>query len=221
MSFEGLLVTEIFYSIQGESTQTGLPFWFIRLTGCNLRCSYCDTTYAFKGGKKLSIEETVLAVKKNSTRNVLLTGGEPLLQRNTPRLIEKLLSENFKISVETHGEVSIENIDPQVRIIMDIKTPGSQMCRYGFVKNLPHLKPQDEIKFVLTNTDDYIWAINIIQKYGQLYNLHDKVILFSAANGTGQISLKWLAEKILEDNLNVRLQTQLHKWIWGAEARGV
>ena len=132
MAFSELLITEIFHSLQGETSLTGVPFAFIRLTGCNLRCSYCDSAYAFKGGKKMSMAEILAEIKPYQVKHVLLTGGEPLLQRQTPALLDALRERGYTVSIETHGEVSIENFAPRARIIMDIKTPGSGMNRGGY-----------------------------------------------------------------------------------------
>src|SRR4051794_3741558 len=129
MSFSDLLVTEIFHSLQGETSLSGLPFAFIRLTGCNLRCSYCDTSYAFKGGNRLRISEVIETIRPYQVKHVLVTGGEPLLQRNTPELVRVLINEGYQVSIETHGEVSIESVGEIARIIMDIKTPSSGMAR--------------------------------------------------------------------------------------------
>lgn len=224
MHFKDLLVTEIFHSLQGETSLSGIPFAFIRLTGCNLRCTYCDSSYAFKGGKKMSINEILSSIEDYQVRHVLLTGGEPLLQRQTPSLVQRLREQNYQVSIETHGEVSIETVAPSARIIMDIKTPSSGMNRGGFLKNLSHLKTSDEVKFVIASPEDYLFAKDLIQK--QI--IPTKEILLSAAqlakNSPGQfsgVSSIWLAEKILEDKLPVRLQVQLHKLLWGPDRHGV
>jgi len=144
MAFDGLLITEIFYSLQGETSLIGVPFVFVRLTGCNLRCTYCDSVYSYKGGKRMSLNEVLAEVKKYRTQHVLLTGGEPLLQRNTLKMIDLLRAEGYTVSIETHGEVSIEAASKHARIVMDIKTPGSKECRGGFEQNLKFLNPGDE-----------------------------------------------------------------------------
>jgi 7-carboxy-7-deazaguanine synthase len=219
-----LLVTEIFHSIQGETSQSGLPFIFVRLTGCNLRCTYCDSSYAFHGGTRMRISEIIEKIKTYQTKNVLITGGEPMMQRNTSALIDELNDLNYKVSIETHGEASIEPVAQKARIVMDIKTPSSGMCRGEFKNNLKYLKPSDEIKFVIASKDDYEWAKQ---------NLSDSIfptreVLFSPANRAKDmpgafegVTPTWLAEKILEDQLPVRLQLQLHKVIWGSDAHGV
>jgi 7-carboxy-7-deazaguanine synthase len=224
MGFPDLLVTEIFHSLQGETSLMGVPFAFIRLTGCNLRCVYCDSAYAFKGGKRLRIAEVMDTIRPYEVKNVLLTGGEPLLQKNTPELARTLVEASYDVSIETHGEVSIQNIAKIARIVMDIKTPSSGMCRMGFEKNFKFLKPEDEIKFVIVSTEDYTWAKTLV-KSGRLPT---REVLFSPAqpaiDSPGKfpgVSLTWLAEKILEDRLPVRLQYQMHKLIWGADRKGV
>jgi 7-carboxy-7-deazaguanine synthase len=224
MSFQGLLVTEIFHSLQGETSLVGVPFVFIRLTGCNLRCTYCDSTYAFKGGKRMSLDEVLAEVKRYSVEHVLLTGGEPLLQRGTLPMIQLLKKEGYQVSIETHGEVSIRDAAPHARMIMDIKTPGSRMSRGGFRENLQFLKKEDEIKFVITSESDYEWAKSIVKEN----TLPVKEILFSPVMKTkgapgdyeGIEPLR-LAEKILNDRLPVRFQLQLHKILWGADTQGV
>lgn len=224
MVFTDLLVTEIFHSLQGETSLAGVPFAFIRLTGCNLRCTYCDSSYAFKGGKRLRISEVIETIAPFQVKNVLLTGGEPLLQRQTPELARQLKALGYEVSIETHGEVSIAPVTEFARIVMDIKTPSSGMCRGGYEKNLRHLKSGDEIKFVIASKEDYVWAKNIVQSG----NLPPVEILFSPAfeaeesPGTCKgVDPTWLAEKILEDRLPVRFQIQLHKILWGANRRGV
>lgn len=228
MGFNGLLVSEIFYSLQGESSLSGLPFVFIRLSGCNLRCTYCDTSYSFKGGNTYSIKEVLEKIHHYPTPHVLITGGEPLLQRQTPALIEALIQSNRRVSIETHGEVSLGKIPASLRsttrIIMDIKTPASGMSRGGFIQNFKFLKSTDEIKLVIASKEDYLWAKNLVLTQ----SLPTQEILFSAAMQNTQqpgkfpgIEPAWLAEKILEDRLPVRLQLQLHKILWGEAKRGV
>lgn len=223
MAFPGLLITEIFYSLQGETSLIGVPFVFVRLTGCNLRCTYCDSAYAFKGGKKMSFEEVLSEIKKYKVKHVLMTGGEPLLQRGTLPFIDLLNQEGYLVSVETHGEVSIQEAAKKARIIMDIKTPGSKMSRGFFRQNLAHLKHNDEIKFVITSESDYEWAKTIVEE-----TLPTSEILFSptlpaeGSPGTFEgIAPRRLAERILEDQLPVRFQLQLHKLLWGMDTKGV
>ncbi len=224
MAFDGLLVTEIFHSLQGETSLSGLPFAFIRLTGCNLRCTYCDSAYAFKGGKRMSIEGILSTIAPYGVKHVLVTGGEPLLQRQTPALVRALKNSGYKVSIETHGEASVQDVVNDARIIMDIKTPSSGMSRGGFKRNLPILKPSDEIKFVIASRDDYQWASQLVRDL----KLPTQEVLFSPAfpaqGSPGSfpgVETRWLAEKILEERLPVRMQLQLHKLIWGKDTRGV
>jgi 7-carboxy-7-deazaguanine synthase len=225
MAFAGqLLVTEIFHSLQGETSLSGLPFAFIRLTGCNLRCTYCDSAYAFKGGRKMRVAEILDAIRPYQVRHVLLTGGEPLMQRGTPELARALKAEGHEISIETHGEVSIAPVAETARIVMDVKTPSSGMARGGYERNLRHLKDTDEVKFVIASEEDYSWARERVRNG----KIPTREILFSpavrAAGMPGEfpgVSGRWLAERILEDRLPVRLQLQLHKQLWGADQRGV
>lgn len=219
-----LLITEIFHSLQGETSLTGVPFAFIRLTGCNLRCTYCDSAYAFHGGKKMRISEILNEVKKYGVKHALVTGGEPLLQRHTIELIQALKSSGFEVSVETHGEVSIEKASPHARIVMDVKTPSSKMSRGFWRENLKWLKPSDEVKFVIASQDDYQFAREIVQTG----SLPCREVLFSPVmkvkDAPGEypgVEPRWLAEQILKDQLPVRFQYQLHKILWGLDQRGV
>jgi 7-carboxy-7-deazaguanine synthase len=224
MSFvDQLLITEIFYSLQGETSLSGVPFIFVRLTGCNLRCTYCDSAYSFKGGTKMTFDEVMHEVKKYNTKHVLMTGGEPLLQRGTLPFVDRLKKEGYEVSIETHGEVSIANAVSKARIIMDIKTPGSKMNRGKYKENLALLKKEDEIKFVITSPSDYEWAKEIVRA-----GLPTSEILFSpvmkAKGSPGVyegIEPLALAESILKDQLPVRFQLQLHKLLWGADTKGV
>lgn len=224
VSFDGLLITEIFHSLQGETSLSGVPFAFIRLTGCNLRCRYCDSAYAFKGGRKMAVAEVLDEIRPYQVRHALLTGGEPLLQRQAPVLVDTLLASGYAVSIETHGEVSIAGVADRARIVMDIKTPDSGMCRGGWEKNLELLKPTDEIKFVICSAADYAWARDIVRSG----RLPVEEILFSpvvpAQGSPGSVpgvDPTWLAERILEDRLPVRLQLQLHKILWGRDRKGV
>jgi 7-carboxy-7-deazaguanine synthase len=219
-----LLITEIFHSLQGETSLVGLPFAFIRLTGCNLRCTYCDSAYAFKGGRLLTIDEILTEIQPYGVKHVLLTGGEPLLQRPVPLLIEALRNAKYEVSVETHGEVSIENASKLARIVMDVKTPASDMARGRWKENLPFLKPDDEVKFIIASEADYDWAKRVVQET----HFPTREILFSpvirTAGSPGEypgVSSRWLAERILQDRLPVRFQLQLHKILWGSDRRGV
>ena len=224
MAFQDLLITEIFHSLQGETSFIGKRFAFVRLTGCNLRCTYCDSSYAFHGGERLRISEVIAAISSYQVQHVLITGGEPLLQRHTPELVHSLISQSYQVSIETHGEVPIDSVSKIARIVMDIKTPSSGMSRGGYEKNLPFLKSSDEIKFVIASQADYEWAKTLVRSCA----FPTKEILFSPAvpaegspGGFPEVSATWLAEKILEDRLPVRFQLQLHKILWGANRRGV
>lgn len=219
-----LLITEIFHSLQGETSLAGIPFAFIRLTGCNLRCTYCDSAYAFKGGKKYSIAEILAEIKPFQVKHVLLTGGEPLMQRPLPELIDALTSEGYQVSIETHGEASIERVAAKARIIMDIKTPASKMNRGNWRLNLPYLKKEDEVKFVIAAPEDYAWAKERVREGV----IPTDEILFSPVMRTqgspgeyAGVDPMWLAEQILKDHLPVRMQVQLHKILWGNDRRGV
>ncbi|PID63076.1 MAG: 7-carboxy-7-deazaguanine synthase [Ignavibacteriae bacterium] len=211
-----LKINEIFYSIQGEGTNAGLPCVFIRLTYCNLRCSYCDTEYAFYEGKEMSIEEIISKVKKYDCKLVEVTGGEPLLQKKCLILMNKLCDLDYSVMLETGGSLPISEVDKRVKIIFDLKCPSSKMLKKNNYSNINFLKPTDEVKFVIGTRGDYKWAKEIIDKY----KLDKKcIILFSAV--FGKLKNRTLVEWILEDNLNVRFQTQLHKQIWEPEKRGV
>jgi 7-carboxy-7-deazaguanine synthase len=211
-----LKVNEIFYSIQGEGTKAGLPCIFIRLTYCNLRCSYCDTEYAFYEGKDLSIEEIIASIKKYNCNLVEITGGEPLFQEESLTLMKNLCDSGYEVMLETSGSLAIENIDNRVKIIMDLKTPSSLMEKKNLYQNIKFLKQTDEVKFVIGNKKDYDWSKQIIKEY----KLSEKCeILFSIV--FGKLENRKLVEWILKDNLNVRFQTQLHKYIWEPNKKGV
>jgi 7-carboxy-7-deazaguanine synthase len=211
-----LRITEIFHSIQGESTQTGRRCSFVRLTGCNLRCVWCDTAYAFEGGRDIAIPEVVREVESHDAKLVLVTGGEPLAQPAVHDLMDALLEAGKEVMIETGGSLDLSRIDRRVRIVMDLKCPGSGMERMNRWENLPLLKPTDEIKFVVSDRADYEWARGQIRERG----LADKAtILLSPVFGT--MDPRALAEWILEDRLEVRMQMQLHKAIWSPEMRGV
>jgi 7-carboxy-7-deazaguanine synthase len=219
-----LLITEIFHSLQGETSLIGVPFVFVRLTGCNLRCTYCDSAYAFKGGTLFRISEIIEKIATFQTKQVLLTGGEPLLQRPVPELIERLKREGYSVSVETHGEVSIEKVAPNARVIMDVKTPASGMSRGGWRANLPFLKRDDEVKFVIASEADYAWARGVIREtpFPTREILMSPVMRTRGSPGEFPgVDPTWLAERILEDRLPVRMQVQLHKILWGNDRRGV
>lgn len=212
-----LKVNEIYYSVQGESTAAGLPCVFVRLTYCNLRCTYCDTEYAFYDGKDLSISDIIDEVKKYNCNLVEITGGEPLAQMDEClELMKQLCDYGFKVMIETSGSLTIKDMDPRVKIIMDLKCPSSGMVKKNLYDNINYLKPTDELKFVIGNREDYDWTLDIINKY-KLTNKCE--ILFSVV--FGKLEPVQLVNWILEDNLKVRFQLQMHKFIWHPEKKGV
>ncbi len=211
-----LKINEIFYSIQGESTLAGLPCIFIRLTYCNLRCSYCDTEYAFTEGADYSFEEIINEIKKYNCQLVEITGGEPLVQSETHSLIKMLCNLGYEVMIETGGSLSIKEIDQRVKVIMDLKCPSSKMSHKNLYENINYLKQNDEVKFVIGNREDYDWAKNMVDKYSMRGKCS---ILFS--NVFAELEPAQLAEWILQDNLKVRLQMQMHKYIWEPTKRGV
>lgn len=205
-------ITEIFYSLQGETRTVGLPTVFVRLTGCPLRCGYCDTEYAFYGGEKMDIEDIVAQVASYNPRYVCVTGGEPLAQPNCIPLLTALCDLGVEVSIETSGAMDIAKVDPRVVRVMDLKTPGSgeeSKNRYG---NIELLQAQDQLKFVICNREDYDWACNKLYEY-QLPERCD--VLFSPIHG--ELDPAQLADWIIADNLPVRMQLQLHKYLWGDE----
>ena len=205
-----LIINEIFYSIQGETSRSGIPTTFVRLTGCPLRCSYCDTKYAFKEGIKKSFDEILKEINQNKTKYITITGGEPLAQKNILLFMKELCDLEYSVSIETSNAYTIEEIDPRVSVILDIKTPASNEADKNLVKNYNHLKSFDEIKFVICNLSDFNWS----KKYIEQYNLTSTCqIIFSPSYE--EMPLSELADLILRDGLNVRLQAQLHKTIWG------
>ncbi|MCG2722473.1 MAG: radical SAM protein [Thermodesulfovibrionales bacterium] len=209
-------VCEIFTSIQGESSYAGMPCTFIRMTGCNLRCAYCDTTYAYEEGTELSVEEVLGQAEKGGIPLIEITGGEPLLQGGVLDLIGRLLQKEFTVLIETNGSQNIGEIDPRVRIILDLKTPGSGMSERMDLSNLSRIRRNDEVKFVLTGRTDYEWSKEIIHSHQLRDRCH---ILLSPAYGI--LPPEKLAQWIIEDRLPVRLNLQLHKYIFGTERRGV
>jgi len=204
-----LRITEIFYSLQGESTTSGLPTVFVRLTGCPLRCQYCDTAYAFSGGKHHSIEDILQEIAGFQCKRVCVTGGEPLAQKGCYDFLEKLCDAGYEVSIETSGARDIASVDVRVMIVMDLKTPDSQEQDKNLLSNLDHLKMTDQIKFVICSRTDYDWACMMIKQY----DLANKTqLLFSPS--WHQINHRDLAEWILQDRLPVRFQLQLHKILW-------
>jgi len=212
-----LIVNEIFHSIQGESTYSGRPCTFIRLTGCNLRCSYCDTKYAYEDGAKMEIDEIMHRIAAYKCPLVEITGGEPLLQNKTPLLILKLLETGYTVMMETNGSFDISRVDERCIRIVDIKCPSSNESEKNDLGNLKRLNPKDQIKFVVGNREDYMYAKNIITSH--CLDILEDHILFSPVDGI--VSPADLAGWILEDNLNARLHLQLHKIIWPNKNRGV
>ena len=209
-------INEIFFSIQGESSYAGHPCLFVRLTGCPLRCSWCDTSYAFYEGTERSIESILSELERHECRLVEITGGEPLAQPEVHVLITALADRGYTVLIETSGAMDIAPVDRRANIIMDLKCPGSAMEDRNRWTNIPLLKPQDELKFVIKDRADYDWAVTIVRKYA-LADRH--TVLFSPV--FGEMDPQALAEWILADDLPVRYQLQLHKFIWGAAVRGV
>ncbi len=211
-----LRINEIFFSIQGESTLAGRPCVFVRLTYCNLRCSYCDTEYAFFEGQEMQIGEIIREVRKYNCPLVEITGGEPLIQENVYALMTALCEGGFEVMVETGGHMDVSRIDQRVRRIIDIKCPSSGESEKVYWKNLEILNDRDELKFVIGDRKDYNWAKTVIEKH----HLGDQyTILFSPVYG--KMDNRRLAENILKDHLPVRMQLQMHKYIWSPETRGV
>ena len=209
-------VNEIYYSIQGESSKAGLPCVFIRLTYCNLRCTYCDTEYAFFEGKDYSIKKIIEEVKKYNCNLVEVTGGEPLFQKECYDLLDSLCEAGFEVLLETGGSLPIEPVNKAVKIIMDLKCPSSKMEKKNLYDNINYLKSDDELKFVIGTREDYEWTKELLKKH----NLHGKCeILFSVV--FGELKPLKLVNWILEDKLNVRFQLQMHKFIWDPMTKGV
>ncbi len=216
---KSLQITEIFHSIQGETSRAGLPSVFVRLQGCMLRCTWCDTDYGldFVGGTKMTLVEIIDEVKSYNCDYITFTGGEPLRQDDVIPLMKYFCDEGFTVTTETNGHVPVDNLDPRIIKIMDVKCPGSGMMKFNNYDNLKILQPHDEVKFVIKDRKDYDFAKDIIREY----DLEGKVktILFSPV--FGEMNERRLAEWILEDNIPVRLQLQIHKFIWEPDTRGV
>lgn len=205
-----LRITEIFYSLQGETRTVGLPTVFVRLTGCPLRCGYCDTAYAFSGGNSMELTEILANVAQYNPRYVTVTGGEPLAQKNCIPLLKELCDAGYEVSLETSGALDVSEVDPRVIKVVDIKTPGSLEVNKNRYDNLNYVLSHDQIKFVICNREDYDWAKEILQKYQLEQRCH---ILFSPS--AKEQKAGELADWIIKDRLPVRLQIQLHKYLWG------
>lgn len=213
-----LRVNEIYFSIQGESTYTGLPCLFVRLTGCNLRCTWCDTEYGYYSGEDRTVDSIIEELEKIAPQCKLveITGGEPLLQEECSILVDQLIEEGYKVLIETSGSVDISTVSDQAVRIIDMKCPGSGMVERNDYENLNRLSSNDEVKFVVADKNDFDWSIDLIKKH----KLHEKnTILLSPV--FEKISLESLANLILESKLPIRMQTQLHKTIWAPETTGV
>jgi 7-carboxy-7-deazaguanine synthase len=216
LSKDTLIINEIFFSIQGESTQIGLPCIFIRLTSCDLRCVWCDTAYAFEEGTEMTIDAILQKVKGYRCKLVEITGGEPLVQENVHTLIKRLCNDNYEVMIETGGHRDISIIDSRVKRIMDIKCPGSKMEKHNRWENIKALTVQDEVKFVIADQADYEWSRQVIQKH----NLNTRcTVLMSPV--FGKLENRTLAEWVLHDHLDVRFQLQIQKYIWDPKTRGV
>ena len=208
-----LRITEIFYSLQGEARTVGLPTVFVRLTGCPLRCVYCDTEYAFSGGEMQSLASIAEQVSSHAPRYVTVTGGEPLAQPNCLPLLTLLCDAGYEVSLETGGAMSLEGVDPRVVTVLDLKTPASGELQRNDYNNIPRLQKHDQVKFVICDREDYEWARFKLDEYGLQNRVAD--VLFSPS--FGQVEGRQLAEWILDDNLQVRMQLQLHKLLWNDE----
>jgi 7-carboxy-7-deazaguanine synthase len=205
-----LKITEIFHSLQGEADSVGIPTVFVRLTGCPLRCQYCDTAYAFYGGEWWDTSAVIERVRELGARYVCVTGGEPLAQKSCPDLLTQLCDAGFRVSLETSGAMSLEGIDPRVVRVVDLKTPGSQEEGRNRYEQLQRLAPKDQVKFVICDRRDYEWSRG---KLKELALESRCAVLFSASHE--QLPARELADWILQDRLPVRFQIQLHKYLWG------
>lgn len=211
MTDDSLRITEIFHSLQGEARTLGRPTVFVRLTGCPLRCQYCDSEYAFHGGERQTLEQILEQVAGYRPQYICVTGGEPLAQPNCLPLLESLCDAGYEVSLETSGAMSLEGVDPRVSKVMDLKTPGSGEVDKNRWENIPLLGPEDQIKFVLCSREDYDWAKFKLDEYRLAERVND--VLFSPS--FGQLEARSLADWVVADNLPVRFQLQLHKLLWG------
>lgn len=205
-----LRITEIFYSLQGEARTVGRPTVFIRLTGCPLRCQYCDTVYAFSGGVTYTLGDILSELKQYNTRYVTVTGGEPLAQPDCIELLKRLCDLEYEVSLETSGAMDVASVDPRVIKVLDLKTPGSEEVHRNMESNIAFLNIHDQVKFVICNKDDYRWACEKVSEFKLAEKVSD--VLFSPSNE--ELEARELADWILTDQLNVRLQVQLHKYLW-------
>jgi 7-carboxy-7-deazaguanine synthase len=212
-----LLVTELFYSVQGESLWAGLPCGFIRLSGCNLRCRYCDTQYAYEPGDPMKIDDILEQVGRFDCPHVTVTGGEPLHQNDTPKLISRLIQKGYRVNLETNGSLDIGSVDPLCIKVMDLKCPSSGMQAHNNMANLRHLGPKDQVKFVIANQEDYQFALMMANRLTS--HMDSDRILFSPVHG--RLSAPDLARWMLRDRARARLQIQLHRYLWPDEIRGV
>ncbi len=207
-----LRIFEIFYSLQGETRTVGLPTVFVRLTGCPLRCSYCDTEYAFTGGDWLGLDEIIETVASFKAKYVTVTGGEPLAQKHCNDLLVRLCDQGYEVSLETSGAMSVAEVDPRVVKVMDLKTPASGEVEKNLYQNIDYLDAKDQLKFVICDEQDYQWSCSMLEKY----NLAERCeVLFSVSHQA--LKEHELADWILRDHLPVRMQIQLHKYLWGDE----
>ena len=209
-------ICEIFSSIQGESTYAGLPCTFVRLSGCNLRCSYCDTQHAYEGGSELTVDEVLRAVRQSGIELVEITGGEPLLQTESRVLTLRLLEEGYRVLIETNGSISTHDVDQRAVTILDVKTPGSGESGRMDFSNLDRLRPSDQVKFVVCGREDYEWSKGVMRDHGLGRRC---VVLLSPADGF--MSAESLARWMTDDRLQARLNMQIHKYVFGPDRRGV
>ncbi|WP_062270362.1 7-carboxy-7-deazaguanine synthase QueE [Endozoicomonas arenosclerae] len=211
MTADTLRITEIFHSLQGESRTTGLPTVFVRLTGCPLRCTWCDTEYSFHGGTRMSLDEIIDQVEGYGAKHVCVTGGEPLGQPNCFPLLERLSEKRFEVSLETSGAMDVSQVDARVVKVLDLKPPASGESHRNLYENIQHLTTNDQVKFVIADRGDYEWSVSKLLQYNLVNRVSD--VLFSPVND--QLAPDQLADWILADKLQVRFQVQLHRVIWG------
>ena len=215
MTDRSLRLTEIFFSLQGESSYVGLPTVFVRLTGCPLRCVYCDTEYAFEGGKRWNFQDIFAEIESYPTDRICVTGGEPLAQPLCQELLTALADKGYQISLETSGAISVADVDSRICKVLDLKTPGSGESKRNLWENIEYLGPGDQVKFVIADQQDFDWAVSKVIEKGLEGRVSD--VLFSAVHN--QYPLPEMAEGILRSGLSIRMQVQLHKFIWG-DAQG-